>query len=147
MDPWPHSVGKGSGIAMNCGVGHRCGLDPKLLWLWCRLAAVVLILPLSWEPPYAAGVTLNNNNNNKSTMCLFRNSRELQFRVCSHREPHANPHNLERRMILQRKSKSGGCSKQGGLGFSWAASSPGKKGTLSPFCQALLLSHGVKAPL
>ena len=21
---------------MNYGVGHRCGLDPMLLWLWCR---------------------------------------------------------------------------------------------------------------
>ena len=25
------------------GVGHRCGLDPQLLWLWCRLAAIALI--------------------------------------------------------------------------------------------------------
>ena len=24
--------------------------------LWCRLAAVALILPLAWEPPYATGV-------------------------------------------------------------------------------------------
>ena len=30
---------RGSGIAMSCGVGHRGGLDPRLLWLWCRLAA------------------------------------------------------------------------------------------------------------
>ena len=35
-------VGKGSGIAMSCGVGvgHRCGSDPVLLWLWHRLVAV-----------------------------------------------------------------------------------------------------------
>ena len=26
-------------IAMSCGVGHRCGSDPALLWLWCRPAA------------------------------------------------------------------------------------------------------------
>ena len=26
---------KGSGIAMSCGVGARCGLDPTWLWLWC----------------------------------------------------------------------------------------------------------------
>ena len=32
--------------------------DPALLWLWCRLAAVALIGPLGWEPPYAMGVAL-----------------------------------------------------------------------------------------
>ena len=37
---------------MSCGVGHRCGLDPALLWLCCRPAAVALIGPLAWEPPY-----------------------------------------------------------------------------------------------
>ena len=45
-----------SGVAMSCGVGCRCGSDPTLLWLWCRPAAVALIL--AWEPPYAAGVAL-----------------------------------------------------------------------------------------
>ena len=39
-----------------CGVGHRCGLDPVLLWLWCRSAAAALILPLAWEFPYAMGM-------------------------------------------------------------------------------------------
>ena len=42
----------------NCGVGHRRGSDLPLLWLWCRPAAVVLIQPLAWEPPYAAGAAL-----------------------------------------------------------------------------------------
>ena len=40
------------------GVGRRCGSDPELLWLWRRLAAVALIRPLAWEPPYAASVAL-----------------------------------------------------------------------------------------
>ena len=43
---------------MSCGVGVRCSLDPTLLWLWYRPAAVVLIGPLAWEPPYATGVAL-----------------------------------------------------------------------------------------
>ena len=43
VDPWPHSVGRRSGIAVSCGVGHRHGLDPAFLWLSCRLAAVALI--------------------------------------------------------------------------------------------------------
>ena len=34
---------KGSGIDMNCGVGHRQGSGLALLWLCCRLAAAALI--------------------------------------------------------------------------------------------------------
>ena len=45
---------------MSCGVGHRHGLDPKFLWLWCRLAATAPIQPLAWELPYAASVGLKN---------------------------------------------------------------------------------------
>ena len=41
--------GLGSGVAVSCGVGRRLGLDPALLWLWCRPAAVVLVRPLAWE--------------------------------------------------------------------------------------------------
>ena len=48
-------MGYGSGIAVSCGVGCRRGLDPVLLWLWRRLAAIAPIRPLAWEPPYAVG--------------------------------------------------------------------------------------------
>ena len=64
---------KDPGVAVSCGVGCRCGSDPELLWLRCRLAAVVPIRPLVWETPYAAGAALkgkktnNNNNNNKTS--------------------------------------------------------------------------------
>ena len=40
---------------MSCGVGHRRGSDPMLLWLWYRLAAVAPTRPLAWEPPHALG--------------------------------------------------------------------------------------------
>ena len=43
---------KGSSIATSCGVGHTCGSDAVLLWLWHRLAAAVLIQPLAWELSY-----------------------------------------------------------------------------------------------
>ena len=43
---------------MNCGVGLRRGSDLKLLQLWHRPAAVALIRPLAWEPPYALGAAL-----------------------------------------------------------------------------------------
>ena len=40
---------------MSCGVGRRHGLDPALLWLWRRPAAIAPIRSLAWEPPYAEG--------------------------------------------------------------------------------------------
>ena len=51
-------MGEGPGVAVSCGVACRCGLDPELLWLWCRMEAVAPIRPLAWEPPYALGVAL-----------------------------------------------------------------------------------------
>ena len=44
---------------MSLGVGLRYGLDPELLWLWCRLAAAPLIGSLAWELP---GVALKKKN-------------------------------------------------------------------------------------
>ena len=43
---------------MTCGVGHRHGLDPALLWLSHRPAATASVRPLAWEPPYAVGAAL-----------------------------------------------------------------------------------------
>ena len=48
---------------MSCGIGHRHGLDPVLLWLWPRLAAVAPVQPLAWEPPYAEGTALKSKQN------------------------------------------------------------------------------------
>ena len=58
FDPWPCSVGWGSGVAMSCGIGRRWGLEPLLLWLGCRPAAEAPVRPLAWELPYAASVAL-----------------------------------------------------------------------------------------
>ena len=49
---------------MSCDVGRRGGWDPALLWLWCGVAAVALIQPLAWEPPYALGAAPKSKNNN-----------------------------------------------------------------------------------
>ena len=48
---------------MSCGVGHRCGSDLTLLWLW--LAATAPIHPLAWEPPYAVGLALKRQKKKK----------------------------------------------------------------------------------
>ena len=34
---------KGSGTAVICGIGHRHGSDPALLWLWDRPVAIAPI--------------------------------------------------------------------------------------------------------
>ena len=39
-------------------MGYRCGSDPALLWLWCKLAAGAPIGTLAWEPPSAVGTGL-----------------------------------------------------------------------------------------
>ena len=58
-------MGWGSGIAMSCGVSHRCGSDPALLWLWLWPAAVALIQPLAWELSYALGAALKKSKKKK----------------------------------------------------------------------------------
>ena len=50
---------------MSYGVGCRPGSDPKLLWLWCRLAAAVPIRPLAWELPYATSAAMKRKEKKK----------------------------------------------------------------------------------
>ena len=45
---------------MSYGIGHRQGSDLALLGLWCRPAAVALIWPLAWEPPYVMSAALKS---------------------------------------------------------------------------------------
>ena len=47
-------------------IGHRCGSDMVLLWLWYRPAAIALIQPLAWELPCALGVAPQRQKINKS---------------------------------------------------------------------------------
>ena len=49
FDPWPQSVGQGSGVITSCSVGHRCGLDLVLPWLWHRPTVAALVRPLTWS--------------------------------------------------------------------------------------------------
>ena len=55
---------------MSYSVGCRQGLDPALLWLWYRLAAIALIRPLAWELPYAAGEALKKEKKEKERSLL-----------------------------------------------------------------------------
>ena len=62
---------------MSCGVGHRSGSDPALLWLWCRPAATALIRPLAWESPHNMGAALKS----KKKKTAGRRSR-LRIQCC-----------------------------------------------------------------
>ena len=59
---------------MSCGVGCTCGLDPVLLWLWCRPVATAPIGPLDWEPPYVKGVALKRQI--KKSLSLLEQSKK-----------------------------------------------------------------------
>ena len=67
-------------MAGGCGVGHRLGSDPALLWLWRRLAAVALIRP--WEPPYAANAALKSKKKKKMCVCVCINKQKTGHFFC-----------------------------------------------------------------
>ena len=50
---------------MNYGIGQRGSSDLALLWLWCGLAAIAPIGPLTWELPYAEIAALKKKKRNK----------------------------------------------------------------------------------
>ena len=69
---------------MSCGVGRRCSLDPKLLWLWCRPAAAALIQLLARERPYSAGVALKRKQKTKNKLSILKlkhNFFSLEYRL------------------------------------------------------------------
>ena len=62
---------KGSHVAVSCDVSGRCGLDPALLWLWCRPEVTAPIIPLTWELPYAMSAALKKKTNQKTSLALL----------------------------------------------------------------------------
>ena len=74
MRLWVRSLaslsGSGTGVAVSCGVGCRRSLDPELLWLWHRPAAVAVIGPLAWEPPYATGAAPESKKKKNDSTCF-----------------------------------------------------------------------------
>ena len=54
-------------VAISCGIGHRQGLDPALLWLWHRLAAVAQIQHLAYIFPYVMCAALKSKAKKKKS--------------------------------------------------------------------------------
>ena len=52
---------------MSCGVGHRRGLDPALLYLWYRLAATVPIRPPSLGTSIGVALKRQKTRQNKTS--------------------------------------------------------------------------------
>ena len=50
---------------MSCGICHRCGSGPELLWLWPRPVANSSDSTPSWEFPYAKGMALKRKKTKK----------------------------------------------------------------------------------
>ena len=61
---------------MNCGLRHRRGVDPVLLWH--RPAAVAPVGPLAWEPLYATGVALKEPKK-KNVNIIFVGQYKMYF--------------------------------------------------------------------
>ena len=64
---------------MSYSVGHRHGLDPKLLWL-CQAAAAP-IPPIAQELPYAIGAALKSKSKteqNKTKQKTLKNNKTPQ---------------------------------------------------------------------
>ena len=72
-------MGWGSGVTVNCGVGHRHGWDAVLLWLWHRPSAIAPIQSLAWELPYAVSAALKRPKKKKKL-----------YWVCEKKWYHAN---------------------------------------------------------
>ena len=56
---------------MSCCVGRRHVSDLALLWLWRRLAAIALICPPAWKPPYAMGAALKQPKKKKKKVTIY----------------------------------------------------------------------------
>ena len=74
-------MGQRSGVAMSCDVDHRRGLDPMLLWLWYKLAAIAPIQPLAWELSYSTGMVLNRQKEKKRKKKKKKRKKEKEKEV------------------------------------------------------------------
>ena len=68
----------GAGVAMSFGIGHQQDLDPVLLWLRSKPAAIAQILPLAWKPAYAMDAALKSKKKNKTKQKTKQNKKKTK---------------------------------------------------------------------
>ena len=110
FDPWPCAVGQGSGVAVNCSVGHRRGSDPELLWLRGRPAATTLIQPIAWGTPYAPGTALKSEKEKKRKEKKRWYWDYLAFKMGQEMSPQNNENSKRCRLITASLLKMGDLS-------------------------------------
>ena len=90
INPWPPLQVKDPALlwAVVC-VGRRCGLDPMLLWLWCRPSSCTLIWPLAWELPYTTGTALKRLKKKKNPPAVAQVTAEVQVQSLAQECPYA----------------------------------------------------------
>ena len=66
---------------MRCGVVHRGGLDPVLLWPWHGPVATAPMGPPAWEPPCAVGAAQEMAKKDKKKI-FFVHDRNSVFSFC-----------------------------------------------------------------
>jgi len=91
---------------VNCGVGHTCGSDLALLWLWCRLAATAPIRPLAWEPPYAVGAALKRQKTKKKQEKLLLSERHCQENEKTNQRLRANIYTSGKGLVFKYSNNS-----------------------------------------
>ena len=64
---------------MSSGVGQRLSLDPVLLSLQCRPAAIAPFHSLTWEPPYATGAALKKKKKKKRPLDTRLSTTDLRL--------------------------------------------------------------------
>jgi len=78
---------------VSCGVGCRCGSDPALLWLWCRLVATAPIGPLAWESPYAAGAAQDQEIAKRPKKKKKKGNKGKESLICLNKQRNASKNN------------------------------------------------------
>ena len=92
---------------MSCGVGHRCGSDRVLLWLWHRLAAVALIQPLSLGTSMCAGCSPLKKKRKEKKEKFHPDDQEGQWQDCLELEVGKSVQSLEAHAISESRNAWG----------------------------------------
>ena len=137
----PSNPGVGEKAVSNSGL--NCGYHTILL---TSPKTVGGLLWFPYRPPKCWPEINRLPDISPTKMDLFKVSRELQFEVCNHCEPHKSSCTRKGKHFYRGERKSRGYSQKRVCGFSLAESLPGKKRSASSSCWALIWSQVMRVP-